>query len=1503
MKKERLITKRVNIYDGQKINEKDLDTEQIHNNALSSNLVLDFHGSGIIKKNPFSERILLDTKNPGLYGENDSQNILESGNYDGRGIYLDLQPSDLVRGNRLEFELVNLNLKGREKTKILILGKIFNGIDSDGLLNLEILEFSNNCKKITQNFYISILAVFFNNFSGGTGKTENATSVESLNLIGSDGYLIIREPQPLSVYPCSKIASQIESPNYDLINFITSSESLSITDEINLALNSEDNIDDIYIELSGNEKVSFDKNGATTVSYGQKFLSKSNNLQKVDLLLSVERDTSLSNEEQLNWSGDLVISIHSLLSEVACSSDAIPDDLIDFDPELTPLVEISFSQEDLEALGYVLNETSQVISFNFAGTLIADPNIEPSIEPDKYYAILISRRGDNRTGTIYLDKGYDKVSRKTDLNITLSTVESFSKQQSKFFEYDPISKRYVNDSQSSLWFVIHSDTIEVSDGSAYTESGIAVSVPKTEKFVGGTEISYFEKNIPLRTTSEGSSNYLILSQEENFSEPGIHPRTNNQVYTRIQDVPSFSMVNEEELEELNTEFTPLILAKINDLNTRSAETISGTFNLPGLIKTDSLIILDPSNEILNSNLVNRIVTPDIGCNCNSSYRITKIDCETIKLGDLNSDGELTSEDLSLLLNLIGNTINSSTTEKSILGGDIDILDFIKSDLNDDDTIDGTDIELLEDAIDGYVNFSAAEEIKVIYLRLENILSSNDYPIIFTDTANSGISTASTNEITITLENLNQALTIRAGDTISIPSEANDAGDYIIESKEISSDNITVILTVLNEDGTTPSFNGSTTFNAIITSGTAVNIYADNPNLANIPFEETNFEINFVEAPFEERFINICNLSRDVGVSFLELENNECMPDEEDCIPQTECSPTYKNQTYIPGDLFLPNGNILTSSGSPHPGDFEFVNIQLPLPPGTITGCSLNLYNNFIKSKDGTELTEAGFPAMKFSDGTLVGCQDSGTNTDLSKGRVKFSTSIASIFVDSLADGYTEDGYTVAGTDSDDSVENINENYLENYYSGFSEWTENSQNDTAITDITHASGTENPAIFELTTSSNSGQRFGKLDSPISSFSDDFIVDFQAVRTLWPGSSLTNGTVSAFGTVIITNDDNSVATLKLGWKVIGGYETKLFYSGVIVDENSNVLSTFSFETDAPDNLNDEVIFRLRRINDVVSAYYIVPDRLTETTTNSFGHFIRLGTNPELHPGEGNAVLSYEISQINSPTSGEIFSVKLERVSVLAEYSSSSSDTTFTVSRNLSTNEVNRVTLTFPFNLPRRTTITSAILKLTSSVTDTLTDSFKITPINLINADNLGRLFNAPVNENLATTFTPDSLISGTNLEIEITDLYSSLLAQTGHLSGFIKGFVIEPEINTNESFSFTAAELSIEYEDSTTGVVFKVGIALDPATGIVTLNTRNVLYDALTTSNRTIINFGVFLKKSGFKNSDVRLTIDDLTRLGVGSCYEQQLYVEDGQCYYIVGGTNGGNYLEGPFDCVT
>jgi hypothetical protein len=557
--------------------------------------------------------------------------------------------------------------------------------------------------------------------------------------------------------------------------------------------------------------------------------------------------------------------------------------------------------------------------------------------------------------------------------------------------------------------------------------------------------------------------------------------------------------------------------------------------------------------------------------------------------------------------------------------------------------------------------------------------------------------------------------------------------------------------------------------------------------------------------------------------------------------------------------------------------------------------------------------------MRYSDGTLVGCEDVGLNNDIAKGRVRFSSGISGVHVDALIDGYVVDGYldgyignfvpeATIINDSSTAVEVISDRYKDYSYNAFSLWNLDPSNSPSFT-ITNLVGPNSPATFDLVTTSDTTERFGRINAPAAmlALEDDFIIDFKLSREVWPTeptdlvpSNLTQGAISAFATLTITNADTTVSVLKLGWKMVGGYKTKIFYSGDVKDGTSN----FYYDIIAPDDLLDTVRFRLRRIDDVVYAYYIIPEKLDEVTADTFGQYVRIGGNPDVQPGDGTVDMSVELSQINSPNVGLNVSVSLSEVIARSEFFTLNSDPDYLIRRNSSTKLTNRLTVTVPFELTRRATVTSASLILTPTVGVTTTDSINIFPLTLLNADNLGKVFNVPTEDD--TSYMVNHILGtvtiGSPISIDITSVYNALLQKVGHLPGFLKGFVIEPDGESDFSFEVSSSiTLEFTYLDNTTGVIFKIGVDLDAQTGIATLNTKNILFDALNKSNRTVLNFGVYLKKSGFKNQDIELSIDDLTRLGIGNCSDTAELPSEEECYFITGSTAVGTFVEGPFPC--
>lgn len=1508
---------RVNFFDGQRVTETDLDIEQIHHRSIASNIIVDFHKSGVVKDRIFDSRILLDTSAPGNYSEGDSENIsrenIESGLFDGLPINVDRQPEDITYGNRLEISSEGLNIGGRTKAKVLILGLKFSSIKTGGELCFEIVEFEKNQTKLTRNYYTKIISVFFNNFSGGTGKTEFSVSATSLNTAGKSGKIVIKEAEPLKAFARTAMFEQIESPNIGLSNFITSSQTMSIEDEIRKALGTSYNFEELYFELSSSKDFLFKPYADQTISYGQKFLAKTNNIQKVDLLLYVERDDDAAPGSKFDFSGEIVFSIHKLREDISCITDPNPNNLIDFDPDPSPIAEVSYSQEDLESMGIRLGKDPTVVSIDFSSTLIADPNIDPIIKVDSYYAFMVTRRGGNSSGTIGIPAGYYKPARKNSNGQDLDPEERFGRQHYRLVEFDPQNSIYVDYHDLSMWCVVHSDSIEVTAGSAYSTDGMPISLPKVVDYVGSTKIPLFTKDIALKNVASGDKNFLALYREDKFTSPATHPRTGNFVNTRIEDAASLAILSEAELDE-SLEDGPLLLGRIIDNNTRDAEMISGESNLPGEYEKNYITIINPPSKLLSENLIGRVFVPDNDCSCNSRYRIVSTECSIAILGDLNDDSQYDNEDINLLLDLVGNTIGTPTTDRKILGGEISLVDFVKADLNDDKTIDGDDIEILENAVDGYVNFSAEQEVSVLRIFLENILEENDFPTIFSTedfatTSLSGETAATSSEVSFLVETEEDGLAIRAGDTVRISSASVDSGDYIIVQKTFDPNNLSVTLSVSDYSGGEVEFSGSSGFDIVIVSETPVNIFADNKQLLSVPFEKKNWSIIFFGANHSESQIDVCDLRRFVETNLLEEKTSHCLCEAPACIQPEVCGPYLKNQKVLSDDLYIPNGEIYQAPGVPYHGDIEFANISIPLPPGSIDDCQIDLYTNFIKSYAGTCKTASGYPAMRFSDGTYVGCEDDGGETDITKGRVKISQSIASLHVDAFVDGYAVDGYADE-SEASTSNEIIRESFVDYTYpssSGFSDWPILDPSGGTYFTITTSSAINSTADFMLETIT-SAKRTGGIQYPhslVPDLSGDFVLDFTASRTAWPGDSLSAGNVKFFSELVIVNDDGTTCTLKMGWRVSFGSKTELFYSGEIKDSSTgSIISDFDRSIEAKDDLGDSVNFRFRRTGEAVFGMYFDKTMVDENSID--GKFIKIGGTPSLVPGSGDAKTNFYMEQAANPNAGVIFSGKVFDVNI--RYNLDSEDQTdldtVLVSRDSSTAEITRINLGFPILLSQRTNIVSAYMELTTADAYVGSDSFNIIPLEVLNADNLGKIIDYPITENnsIISSFTPGPLAQGETIQVDITPMAVYFLSRTGHLPGFSKAVILEPSSDANSELRLqNNISFVIEYEDLNSGVIFKVGASIDASTGIVSFNTKNILYDSANPANRTILSFGVYLKKSGFRNNDIVIGISDLDKLGIGTCKDEAVILEDDLCFFIAGDTATGTFVQGPFPC--
>jgi hypothetical protein len=1488
------IVPRVNFFDGQKLSEADLDQEQIHLRGLASDHIMSAHGSGLIKENPLEERALFTLSNPGFYSENASKFVINAGNFDGKPIFLDRQPSDTTFGKRLIFELKNAIIKNNYPVKIVILGSRYNPLDSRGEIVVEYLEFNESLKKVTSNYYKNIYAIYFNNLSGGLGNSFYNNSAESYNYLSSQQLdLVIYESDSIEIFPKSLTVSQVESPNYYLNNFFTYSEEKSLLDIFNEALDETFSSSEIYYETDPSEILLFSQGESSAVSYGQKFLAKTNGLQKISLLMGL--DTSISSE----FSGSLVISIHKLTTATNCITDAVPDNLINFDPEATSLVEATYSYDDFLAMGVKLGESPTIVDFDFSSTLIANPNLEPSLEIDSYYCFIVKRVGDTSTGTIRLYQGYEKSYQKTQNGQALTIQEQYEPKTTLFTEFDIINNKYVDDSDRGLWFELHSSTVELTSGKAFSEDGVQFEVPSYIEYIGNNLIPFNLKDIELKNIN-GEKNYIVLDRSEKFTTPIAHPRTGNYTFTRILDTYSIAIFSESELNSI-LDLNPNILGYVTDNNDRSPSDISGTFSQVGQITPDKIYFINPPSSLLTKALVNRIFIPDTGCSCGSQYKISSVSCSVQRAADINSDGKITYQDLDSVLSLAGNTLTSLVTQNLILNGTISLEDFYKADVDNDGAIDGSDISIIEDAIDGYINFSIPEQFTILEIGLSNINSENNYPIIFQDEAGSGSCPTSSNVISFSITSEALIRIVRAGDKIVIPEAEADAGEYLIS--EISFSALSASATVVDISGNAVSFAGSSGFNLSIYSGTEVNTFADNNLLVNIPVDLKNWTITSSGNVFSDNLINIIDLRRFVEQSFLEVATTDCVCSNDSCFETADQAPLIKNQKVLPNDLYLPNGDILSAPGVPHHGDFEYVNVILPLPPGSIDNCSINIYESFIKSYNGTCETVAGYPAMKYSDGTLVGCNDSGATTDLSLGKVKISKAISSLHVDALIDGYATDGYTTESSESF-AIDNIilNSSYPEVYSSGLSTWPEfESDIYTAINiNSTYAS-------FEINVDTTSVTNNSTLTRPLAEpdLTGDFTISFTGRRESWDPSKLVLGSIHTYAQVTMDNEYGGTSVLKLGWRQLGdGDGVELFWSGSIND-GSVEISSFNFSIPAPDLEGNDVNFRIRRVNDITTAYYYY-NKVDSLIINQ--EYVKIGELLTTNPGEGPANLIFKTESSGAGVSSSyIYKTYIFSDDFIISYDENVSDESAASEILIGNNtaKLNELSFNFPLNLNSKTQVISATIDFTTTQDFNITSTgFKLIPYENINANNLSKYLDLVLSSNssIIAELIPTSGLAGDTISFDITNAIKSMLLSTGHLPGYYKAFLLTSDAGELDSFYISNSILiTVIYYDITTGVIFKVGSTLDPLTGILTLKTKNILYDSANTENRTVLNLGVYLKKAGFKNNDLTVSINDLSRIGLGTCTPAASLSETEECFFVTGSTLSGLFIEGPFPC--
>lgn len=658
-------------HNAQRVDQEDLETEQNHNNEINAAIVQNYFGSGVLISSP-QQKVLFDSNLVTLT--------------DGTGISPLEQPSDSNLGNQLEVELTESDVVGRFSVKVAVVGLSF-----DNTLQMDRFYFHRNEKQVTSKHYKRILSIFTNDFKGNENCSREL-----------GGRLIIREVESFQLSRDPVMVAQDLEPDIFWRDFKVADLSMSLSQMIQEGIGSEYSVDGLDINTTGLTPRKLEANDVTS-QIGQKFLASTNNIQKITLLLGVDKNTSVGVENQFDWTGDLVISLYGLQTSVDCPTDIVPSLAIDFDPSSTPLAQLSYNQNTLQEYGYVLTDVPQPIDFVFNSTIVSLPN--RVIESGKLYAVTIKRSGAATSGTLFTAIGRNRIDN--------SCLTLFS------------GGVWVDVDNEHMWFQVWTDAAKVADGQGY-DNGVGILFTKTtiDESTGATIDNQVGK-YSFISTGENIVNAAVLGAVLDQNTSIQDERTGNPVFSRQKFIPSFSFVTETTLDDLKLVSEPLVIGGMQDSNPKINPTLVKTQNLPGLAKGDMFCIVNPDADLLGLNLLGSKLIPDNN-SAAFTYRIVKTQYCVDGYGDVNGDGYIDSQDIALVNSLIGESYHLSSTQQKIVDGEISTLELLRADVDGDGYVTANDADLINQYVNKSINsFPAGSSFTHLCLQVQQSIGRND----------------------------------------------------------------------------------------------------------------------------------------------------------------------------------------------------------------------------------------------------------------------------------------------------------------------------------------------------------------------------------------------------------------------------------------------------------------------------------------------------------------------------------------------------------------------------------------------------------------------------------------------------------------------------------------------------------------------------------------------------------------------------------------------------------
>ncbi len=365
------------------------------------------------------------------------------------------------------------------------------------------------------------------------------------------------------------------------------------------------------------------------------------------------------------------------------------------------------------ALGITLTDELQVVDFVFTQSLLANPNLAPTIDIGAYYMLTIRRSGNTSVGNIVLQEA---------ANTNADPNETDPMYMSVFS-----NNVWTDIINSDLWFKIYTNAIRITDGTAF-DSGVQVTSPRTKtNTTTGLDESYIEGRHSLLDVSQTTKNYVILQRSTNFTDSVSHPSTGNPVFSRIEDAPSIAVVLQSTLTTLiDASSEPIVIGSVRDTNPVGNPQISGIIEFPGLVRSNTFTIIQPASDLQLNNLVGSILVPNTA-EPELKYRIIDVEFNTDAYGDVNNDGIIDSDDVSRAQaldgyskDLVSGSLASVAQRNAIVDGTVTMEEIIRADVTDDGIIDITDPQMIQQNIALGTAFIAGSNFNRAVLTIESL---------------------------------------------------------------------------------------------------------------------------------------------------------------------------------------------------------------------------------------------------------------------------------------------------------------------------------------------------------------------------------------------------------------------------------------------------------------------------------------------------------------------------------------------------------------------------------------------------------------------------------------------------------------------------------------------------------------------------------------------------------------------------------------------------------------